>query len=185
VAAPDKAVMLTAPHGILRAERVGNDMVLTGYRDAKGLSLSYLDLSGEAKIASTVLMKSRYESESRSHAFNSRVRADGSGVVSLPTVVRTAESGRWVWRSDASDLSYLTFDASGALASAGELVMHADSADPSYECEVSCIDWYGNSRPFFIGERVFALMGTELVEAKLDADKVVEMRRLNLTGKVE
>lgn len=184
VAAPDKAVALTAPHGIVRAERVGNDMVLTGYRDGKGLSLSYLDLSDDAKIASTTVMKGRYESERRSHAFNSQVMADGSGVVSLPTVLRMEESGRHVWRSDASDLSYLTFDSNGKLAQAGEIATREDAEDPSYECEVSCIDWYGNSRPFFIGDRVFALMGAELVEAKLEAGRVVEQRRVNLTGKV-
>ena len=184
VVAPDKATTLSAPHGIVRAERVGNDMVLTGYRNGEGLSLSYLDLSGEAKIVSTTLLKSRYESERRSHAFNSRVSADGSGVVSLPTVVRTEESGRWVWRSDASDLSYVTFDADGRLAPAGEIAAREDSEDPAYTCEVSCIDWYGNSRPFFIGNRVFALMGAELVEAKLEAGRVIELRRVNLTGKV-
>ena len=73
---------------------------------------------------------------------------------------------------------------SGRLAPAGEIAAREDSEDPAYTCEVSCIDWYGNSRPFFIGNRVFALMGAELVEAKLEAGRVIELRRVNLTGKV-
>jgi hypothetical protein len=32
------------------------------------------------------------------------------------------------------------------------------------QCETSCVDWYGNTRPSFLGQRLFALMGSELVE---------------------
>jgi hypothetical protein len=32
------------------------------------------------------------------------------------------------------------------------------------ECETSCYDWYGNTRPIFLGGRAFALMGSELAE---------------------
>ena len=34
-------------------------------------------------------------------------------------------------------------------------------------CETSCTDWYGNTRPIFLRERVFALMGSELAEVAL------------------
>ena len=44
------------------------------------------------------------------------------------------------------------------------------SADPGRavddHCRASCVDWYGNARPIFIGDRVFALMGYELVEGR-------------------
>jgi hypothetical protein len=39
------------------------------------------------------------------------------------------------------------------------------------------MDWYGNSRPIFLGDRVLALMGYELVEARVDGDTLRTVRR--------
>jgi hypothetical protein len=41
------------------------------------------------------------------------------------------------------------------------------------------VDWYGNARPIFIGERVYALMGYELVEGRVQNDELIELRRVN------
>jgi len=50
-------------------------------------------------------------------------------------------------------------------------------------CKASCVDWYGNARPIFLGERVFALLGYELVEGELDAnrwrERIAERRRIS------
>jgi hypothetical protein len=42
-----------------------------------------------------------------------------------------------------------------------------DDGIPGYECEVSCVDWYGNSRPIFTDGRIFALSGSELIEGRI------------------
>lgn len=34
-------------------------------------------------------------------------------------------------------------------------------------CQASCVDWYGNVRPILIGDRVYALMGYELIEGRV------------------
>jgi hypothetical protein len=47
-------------------------------------------------------------------------------------------------------------------------------------CKASCVDWYGNARPIFLGQRVLALMGYELVEGRLlgrAGDERIETRR--------
>jgi hypothetical protein len=49
------------------------------------------------------------------------------------------------------------------------------------DCRASCIDWYGNARPIFIGERVFALLGYELVEGGFDRDRIRERRRVDFS----
>ena len=54
-----------------------------------------------------------------------------------------------------------------------------------YECEVSCVDWYGNARPIFTGGRYLALMNSELVEGELADGKIREIRRIDLTAKPE
>ncbi|MEQ9506095.1 MAG: beta-propeller domain-containing protein [Hyphomonas sp.] len=187
---PSWPVTLTVPHDVIRAERAGPYMALTGYRDHKGLSVSLIDLrKDEPSVASSFVMENRYESENRSHAFNSKIGADGAGLIGLPTVQRSEESERWWWWSSSSDLSYLEVDASGELSKAGDLI--ATRRDPNeqsptgYECEVSCVDWYGNARPIFTGGRLLALINSELVEGELEDGVVREIRRIDLTAPPE
>jgi hypothetical protein len=178
---PANAAQVQAPHNIIRLERAGDNAVLTGYRTDRGLSVSLLELEGTPRIVSTQVLAGRYESEGRSHAFNALVGADDAGLMGLPTVTRTWEGGRWWFRSRASDVSYLTVTSAGRLASAGELVARQDAQHPEYRCEVSCVDWYGNTRALFIGSRVFALSATELIEGALVTGRIRETRRLNLS----
>ena len=173
-------------HTVVRAEQAGGDIVLTGYRDYLGLFVTLIDLDRQPRIASSVRLDQRYESEGRSHAFNSLIEADGSGVMGLPTIRVENTSSRAAWRSSASDLSFLKVDASGRLRPVGELLRRFDYGDgkdvgiPGYSCEVSCVDWYGNSRPIFTDGRVFALTGTEMIEGRIYAGEIQEVQRLNI-----
>jgi hypothetical protein len=185
---------LTTGHTVIRAERAGDDIVLTGYHDARGLSVTLIALGGQPRIGSTALLAGRYESEGRSHAFNSRIDRDGSGLIGLPTVGWIGDSDRDYWRSRASDLSYLALDRRGRLRPIGELERRFDYVDqyddatnqededgvPGYKCEVSCIDWYGNSRPIFTRGRIFGLSGAELIEGRIEAGRIREVQRLNI-----
>jgi hypothetical protein len=191
---PERAATIRLPHRIWRAERAGNNVVLTGYSDRRGLDLSVVDLRGPApRVGSTLQLQGRYESEGRSHAFNSLIDEGGSGLIGLPTVVREGDSDRYMWRSTASDVSFLALDAAGRLQSLGALVAKAQDdegghqgggmkSDPdAYSCQVSCIDWYGNSRPLFTGGRVFGLTATELVEGRVGGGRIEEVQRIDLT----
>lgn len=180
--APAQAAVVAVPHSIIRLENIGASAVMTGYRNDKGLSISLLDLGATPRIASTEVLARRFESEGRSHAFNSAIEADGRGIMGLPTVLRPEDADRWWWRSESSDVSFLTLGAGGKLAAAGELKTREDAVDPGYECEVSCIDWYGNTRPIFTDGRIFALSGTELIEGRLEGGRIAEIRRLNLSA---
>jgi hypothetical protein len=107
---------------------------------------------------------------------------------------RTAVAVRWFRRksrrcgpcgwsdSEGSELGYVGIGRDRSLAHAGELGLKRRAPAPGYRCEVSCVDWYGNSRPIFTGGRIFALMGTELVEGRLDGGRMSEIGRLDLTG---
>jgi hypothetical protein len=106
----------------------------------------------------------------------------------LPTIGGETWSSRAAWRSSASDLSYLIVDRRGRLQHVGELerrFIYANSDDdedgvPGYQCEVSCVDWYGNSRPIFTDGRIFALSGTELIEGRIAYGQILEVQRLNI-----
>lgn len=192
IARPSSVTPIDVRHSVVRAERVADDIVLTGYRDRSGLIVTLIDLAGAPRIASQARLAGRYESEGRSHAFNSLVEPDGGGLMGLPTVRRISDSGRDYWRSRASDLSFLQFDTDGRLEPIGELVRRFDYADesadgeededgvPGYQCEVSCIDWYGNSRPIFTDGRIFGLAGTELIEGRFAEGRIREVQRINI-----
>ena len=58
-------------------------------------------------------------------------------------------------------------------------------SDPDGDgCRASCVDWYGNARPIFLGQRVFALMGYELVEGAAAGDAIRELRRVDFAPAV-
>ena len=48
-------------------------------------------------------------------------------------------------------------------------------------CIASCIDWYGDARPIFLGDRIFALLGYEIVEGREQGGRIRELRRIDLT----
>jgi len=168
------------PHNIIRLERIDNDMVATGYKNKLGLSLSYMN--GSNYTFGTTVLLGRYESEGRSHAFNYDEERGGNRTIGLPTVKLDFDSNRWWWRSEQSDISFLSVD-KGALTleNLGPLRAREDSVHEDYECDVSCIDWYGNSRPVFTKGRVFALSGTELIEGQISGGRIFERQRLNLS----
>jgi hypothetical protein len=185
LARPAGAVRLDLAHNAIRIERAGGDAVVTGYRDSSGLSLSYISLGrGVPHVAATTLLRGRFESEGRSHAFNAWIRADGSGLIGLPTTERVWRAGRGWSDSESSALSFVAVAPDKALAGAGALAPRGRREHGSdYACAVSCVDWYGNSRPIFTGGRIFALMGTDLVEGRIAGGRIGEVGRVDLTGR--
>jgi hypothetical protein len=47
-------------------------------------------------------------------------------------------------------------------------------------CVASCVDWYGNARPLFFDDRLFALLGYEIIEGRLEDDGIREIRRATM-----
>jgi hypothetical protein len=66
---------------------------------------------------------------------------------------------------------------------AGELgARPGDAIDD--DCQASCVDWYGNARPIFMGGRIFALLGYELVEGRMERGRIGEVRRTNFAPRL-
>ena len=101
---------------------------------------------------------------------------DGSGTIGLPVARPVEESYRRLLGNSASML-FLRREA-GGIEPAGELAARpVDARDDG--CMASCVDWYGNARPIFLGGRVFALLGYELVEGAMRGGRISELRRVN------
>jgi hypothetical protein len=170
---------LALGHSAERIEVFGRNAIVDGYRGNSGLSVSTLDLGRTPAVVDTVYLERVIETEGRSHAFNARLEADGSGVFGLPTTFKTLS---WRDYDEVSNVHFFAVDAGLDIRPSGYLAADPDAVDDDYECEVSCVDWYGNARPIFTQGRVFALMATELVEGRLDAGGITELQRVGMTG---
>lgn len=179
---PTQPIALSLSHSAERVESFGNNAVVFGYLPNFKMAVSTVSLRYRPRIADTENLGDLVESEGRSHAFNYIVSDDGSGVLGLPTVV-SKRGQRWQYGfgAEPSDVQFFAADKSLAITPLGFLGAIPDG-DEAYECEVSCVDWYGNARPIFIDGRAYALTGTELIEGAVRGNTIVEMRRVRITS---
>jgi hypothetical protein len=174
---------LSPGHAIERIEALGAHAVLVGNRGSD-LHMSAVRLSGpQAEPAGHHVQAGSRQGETRSHGFFYRPTGDEDGLLGLPVLQAGGSNGRsapgsasvMFLRTQALDFQPL-----------GALQARSDSA-MNDGCRASCVDWYGNARPIFMGERVFALMGYELVEGRLERggwvgvgrERLAERRRIN------
>lgn len=168
------------PHGVTRFDRLGIDGVVIGPGPNGALGFSALALSDEAKLEATYMMAAASEGETRSQAFffrPDRGAEDGkSGTLGLPVSRRVERDGS-EFLGSGSAIAFLRRE-NRQMRPAGELAARSERARPD-NCKASCTDWYGNARPIFLGDRVFALMGYELVEGRFDGGQILEVRRID------
>ena len=159
-------------HAIGRIEALGRDALVVG-NAGRDLRYTSLRLGDAPAIASVWVQPDAMQGESRTHGFFYRPVDATSGFIGLPTLGRNAR-GEPSAAVQFLHTRALALTPAGALESRG--VLRADDG-----CQASCVDWYGNARPIFIGERVFALMGYELVEGRYEGVRVRERRRVDFT----
>ena len=182
IESPERARRWPLPHTGDRLEVLGQHMISVGTAEGDLLKLTMVDLHKET-LGMTLTYANYRESEGRSHAFNSMVR-NGEGILGLPTYDIVEARARWAardWRSVPSDITFATVSNGLELSAAGQLNPLQQETAAGYECEVSCVDWYGNARAVFIGNRVFGLSGTELMEGKLADGVIQDVHRIDLT----
>jgi hypothetical protein len=150
-------------HSVERLEALGEDAVAIG-SDGRDLHFSSVRLAPYPAIAGRYTRANARQGEARSHGFFYDQR---QALLGLPIRHRSAS------------VLYLR-NQSLSFAEIGTLDAGAD-ANTNDACRASCVDWYGNSRPLFIRNRVFALMGYEIVEGQLGRDGIAEVRRVNFS----
>jgi hypothetical protein len=150
-----------------RLDQLGDDGVVIGNDPRGGLTFTAVDLRRPLARDRQQLHLPRRPAgrEPQPGLLLPARHADGSsGLLGLPiTTELQSQYARFL--GSGSSILFLKrqnrlFDMAGRL-----------DADPrgavDDACVASCVDWYGNARPIFIGNRVFALMGYELVEGQL------------------
>ena len=163
------------PHGVDRIEQMGADAVIIG-TDGKDLLFSSLRLGQWPEVISRYTRRGASQGELRSHGFFYKPDGNESGMLGLPISVPGRAGYRHLFESSAAIL-FLRND-SLQFREVGELGSQPEKAIDD-QCRASCVDWYGNARPLFLRGRVFALLGYEIVEGKLDDGRIHEQRRIN------
>lgn len=162
--------------GLDRIEAMGDDAVVIG-STTDGLAFTSVSLNGHPEIVDQFVREGAYQGEHRSHGFFFHSEGEGQGVVGLPIQDYSSYHG-YLYDNSAAilylDVEDLQFDQLGTLGA------RADQINDN--CVVSCVDWYGNSRPIFYRGRVFALMGYELVEGVIRNQNITEVARVHLIG---
>jgi hypothetical protein len=183
---PKSAQTLPLPFYTQRIERAGGNAVLTGH-DQEQASLHFVMINLNARNASlgaSLKIDGMQESESRSHGYGASIDNTGNGLIGIPTEKASPSGLTWSSNeSDTSDISFIKVSPT-ALTEAGRFTVNGREPSNGYRCEVSCIDWYGNARPIFTGGRIFGMMGTELVEGRMERGEMQTIHRLDLTGVV-
>lgn len=166
--------------GVDRIEPMGDNAVVVGSRGSD-LVFSPIELAKDGPHAKRdYVRRNASQGELRSHGFfykdTSAKPGQSQGMIGLPIRSEGARGTRYLTEGSAAVLflgeNALELQELGSLEASGIRTINDG-------CRASCVDWYGNARPIFVGGRVFALMGYELVEGQLAKSKLLERRRLD------
>lgn len=161
-------------HSVDRIEQLGDNAVVVG-SNGSDLYFSPIDLRVIPSQRTSFVRKNASQGETRSHGFFYKPDGDTNGILGLP-IAREGRAGYRQLREGSASVIFLRnqdlkFEPAGELAS-GE-------TNPNDGCRASCVDWYGNARPIFLRGRIYALMGYEIVEGRMDGRQIRETRRIN------
>ncbi|MBN1331794.1 beta-propeller domain-containing protein [Candidatus Dojkabacteria bacterium] len=165
-------------HNVERIDALGDNAIAIG-SDDNNLFFTSINLQ-KARDIDTYRLKDVSQAESRSHGFFFKKNSnDDGGILGLPifdtgmTIRPLADSGVEVIYLE---LDYdLNFERVGIVSSRA-----ANQVDDN--CTVSCVDWYGNSRPIFYGDNIYTLIGYELVKGEVQDGEIVELSRVGFGG---
>lgn len=176
----DGAQQVSLAHGVDRIEAMGRDAVVVG-TDGRNLHFSAIELGARPNRGGAYVQRNASQGELRSHGFFYKPSGRDEGTLGLPIQRGSAPGYAHLTHGSAEilflDVDDLNFRELGALAS-------DPRASQEDKCTVSCVDWYGNARPIFYKGRVFALLGYELVEGKINRGSIKELRRANMLNLV-
>ena len=169
---------IALPHAVDRIEAMGRNAVIVG-SDSHNVYFSSVVLGTAPETGDRYVLPGASQSETRSHGFffNPDLLSNGDdGVLGLPISKPATPGYRQLF--DTSAAMIFVRRSGGKFAPLGELDSHPQDASDD-QCVASCVDWYGNARPIFIGARTFALMGYEIVEGSISNARISEVGRMS------
>jgi hypothetical protein len=168
------AYELPLPHGVDRIEALGRHAVVIG-SDSKYLHFTSVRLGRVPVAVERYTRANAAQGETRSHGFYYKAADKHDGLVGLP-IIGGGEAASRQLRRESVSLLYLR---NRALTLSELGTLDSRPAAGGDGCRASCVDWYGNSRPLFLRNRVFALMGYEIVEGRVRGERIAEIARVS------
>jgi hypothetical protein len=164
-----------------RIEVMGDDALIVS-DGPRGPTMTAVELDARARLGAMYAVPGVGEAEGRSHGFFYRPDGPGgaTGMFGLP-IRKLPRDRRYSETGGGLEMMFLRREASG-FQPLGALETRLTDAND--HCLTSCVDWYGQSRPIFLRGRVFALMGYELVEGRVEGGRIRELRRVNFMPRV-
>jgi hypothetical protein len=163
-------VALEPGHAVERIEAMGRNALLVGNVGSELHFTSVRLQADAADVGGRHVQPGARQGETRTHGFFFQPTGRDEGLLGLPVLEQGSASVLYLRQRDGA------FDSLGRLQS-----QPGTTRDDA--CKASCVDWYGNARPIFLGERVFALLGYELVEGRLARgpwhERIDERRRIS------
>jgi hypothetical protein len=170
-------------HAVERIEAMGRDALLVGNVGADLHFTSVRLGRGDAQIAGSHVQSGARQGETRTHGFFFRPTGNDEGLLGLPILEQVASRRHGVYAGPHGSASVLYVRQRDLVFSPLGQLQARSQASRDDGCKASCVDWYGNARPIFLGERVFALLGYELVEGQLaggrTSERIDERRRIS------
>lgn len=162
---------------ITRLEVLGRDALAVSGDDEVAFTTVALD--GRPRLLDRYVAQAAGEAESRSHGFFFRPdsRDGASGLLGLPVQRSIAQPREDDLFYSAADMLFLS-RGDRKLSPLGQLASRSETAVDD-GCIASCVDWYGDARPIFLRDRVFALLGYELVEGRVEGETIREVGRVD------
>lgn len=154
---------------ITRLDAVGNDALIVSGRE--GATFTSLSLGREA-----VAVDFTGPADDAVEAWTLIQRPEGRGALLGVAVARDLDPDEAA-EDYVADMLFLSADR-GGLSNAGELAARRD-LPRERGCDEWCEGRFANSRAIFIGDRIFALLGYELIEGRLEDGRVREVGRLD------
>lgn len=151
-----------------RIDPLGTEAALVSWNETDSLHYAIVDLDDTGHAREMRALNGATSSETRTHGFFFQPDAQG-GSFGMPVVSRVNSS---------THASVAYFDVRDYRTTLVGSLSAQERADE--ECENSCVDWYGNARPIFWGDKVFALLGSELVEGMRENSHITERTRVTL-----
>ena len=163
---------------VSRIDVLGDQEAFISIRRNDG-SLEIADLRidlPELKLTSLKMGRAA-EGESRSHGFFQKPQEDGGHLVGLPVLTLKADQSAW-WGQGLSNVAFIQVAGDDSI----KLIGTVQSGKDASVCQTSCIDWCGNTRPIFLKNRFFALMGHEIAEVKIADGSLTPTNRVQMFG---
>lgn len=171
---------LRLKHGVDRIEQMGRDAVVVG-TNGSDLYFSPVRLGEKPEVRESYARKNASQGELRSHGFFYKPDGQDSGLLGLPI----SREGRFGYKHLIEGSAAIIFLRNSGLSFSELGEMESRNTSTSDGCRASCVDWYGNARPLFVRNRVFALLGYEIVEGALGDGRIRETRRINYSPRGE